>query len=74
MTNPAPAVQRPPAPGFELITQRDAALGEPIDVGVTPEGHRPVVPIIGGRLHGPRVGGDVFAGGADWQIVHRADG
>lgn len=70
MTEPPGVGPRPPTPGFELITQLDAALGEPIDLGITPQGHRRVVPIVGGRLHGPRVGGDILPGGADWQIVH----
>ncbi len=62
--------RRVPAPGLELITRLDATLDTPIDLGVTPEGHRRVVPITGGRLHGPRVRGDILPGGADWQIVH----
>lgn len=63
--------ERPPQPSFELITQLDATLAEPLDLGVTPQGHRRVVPITGGRLHGPRLTGEILPGGADWQIVQR---
>jgi hypothetical protein len=59
-----------PTPGLELITRLDATLSDPIDLGLTPDGHRRVVPITGGRLHGPRVTGEILSGGADWQIVH----
>ena len=59
-----------PVPGLELITRIEATLSTPIDLGVTPDGHRRVVPITGGRLHGPRVAGEILPGGADWQIVH----
>jgi hypothetical protein len=61
---------RPPTPGLELIVRLDATLDAPIDLGITPQGHRRVVPITGGRLNGPRLTGDILPGGADWQIVH----
>ena len=63
---------RPSEPGFELIARGEVALGEPLDLGVTPQGHRRVVPISGGRFDGPRLAADVLPGGADWQIVHPA--
>jgi hypothetical protein len=61
---------RPPTPGLELIVRLDATLDDPIDLGITPQGHRRVVPITGGRLNGPRLTGEILPGGADWQIVH----
>jgi hypothetical protein len=68
-SDPEPA-GRPPTPGLELIVRLDATLDDPIDLGITPQGHRRVVPITGGRLNGPRLTGEILPGGADWQIVH----
>lgn len=48
----------------------EVLLGPVLDVGVTPQGHRRVVPIRGGRFSGPRLSGVVLDGGADRQIVH----
>jgi hypothetical protein len=70
MSSDPEQARRPPTPGLELIVRLDATLAEPIDLGVTPQGHRRVVPITGGRLDGPMVTGEILPGGADWQIVH----
>ncbi|MGH2855879.1 MAG: DUF3237 domain-containing protein [Solirubrobacteraceae bacterium] len=61
--------ERPPQPGLELLTRGSVALGEPLDLGNTPEGHRRVVPIASGRFEGPRLQADVVPGGADWQVI-----
>ncbi|MGH2889634.1 MAG: DUF3237 domain-containing protein [Solirubrobacteraceae bacterium] len=61
--------ERPPQPGLELLTRGAVALGEPLDLGVTPEGHRRVVPISSGRFEGPRIAAEVLPGGADWQVI-----
>jgi hypothetical protein len=50
-----------------------ADVGEPLDFGVTQNGHRRVIPIKGGRVEGARLKGRILPGGADWQIL-RADG
>jgi hypothetical protein len=44
-----------------------------LSVGQTPYGERRVVPILGGRVEGPRLSGRILPGGADWQII-RSDG
>ena len=44
-----------------------------IDLGETARGHRRIIDIVGGRVHGPRLAGEILPGGADWQVV-RADG
>jgi len=62
--------QQPPIPGLELICSVAATLGEPLDLGQTPHGHRRGIPITGGRITGPRVHGEILPGGADWQVVH----
>ena len=60
-------------PAFDFVGQVDAAVGVPLVVGRGPTGERRVVPILGGRIAGPRLNGEVLAGGADFQLI-RADG
>jgi hypothetical protein len=43
------------------------------EIGAGPHGKRITFPIIGGSFEGPRLRGQVLAGGDDWGIV-RADG
>jgi hypothetical protein len=43
------------------------------DLGQTARGHRRIVDILGGEVHGPALTGEILPGGADWQIV-RTDG
>ena len=59
-------------PDLELLLTIHADLGAPMVVGPAPEGLRRVVPILGGTFEGPRLRGQVVAGGADWQYT-RAD-
>lgn len=58
------------APGLrELFTLR-VEVGEPVDLGVAADGHRRMVPILGGTLDGPGgLRGDVLPGGADHQVL-----
>lgn len=61
-----------------MITSRhlmriDVELGETLDIGPVPEGHRRVIPITGGTFEGARLRGRVLPGGADWNLV-RPDG
>ena len=48
-------------------------VGSALELGVTGRGRRRIVPIVGGRVSGPRLTAAVLPGGADWQVV-RADG
>ena len=43
------------------------------DLGSTQHGRRRIIPILGGRVHGPRLEAEIMPGGADWQFV-RDDG
>jgi len=45
----------------------------PQNVGPTPAGHRRIVPLAGGTFEGPKLRGNVLAGGGDWMLV-RPDG
>lgn len=61
------------APELAFVFEVNAEIGAPLDVGDTPRGHRRIIPITGGTLHGPGIEGRIIPGGADWQIV-RPDG
>ena len=59
-----------PAPKLRHIYRLDADVGAAIDLGDTPQGHRRIVPLTGGRAEGPDFNADLLAtSGADWQIV-----
>ena len=60
-------------PSFDFAGQVDVAVSAPLVVGRGPTGERRVVPILGGRIAGPRLNGEVLAGGADFQLI-RDDG
>jgi hypothetical protein len=64
----ASELELPPLRG-RLVTRVEVELGEILDLGPTPAGHRRVVPIVGGRFDGPQLTGEVLPGGADWQVV-----
>ncbi len=61
-------------PGLELLAELTVEVGAPIEIGDTPGGFRRVIPILGGTVSGPVLKGRVLAAGADFQIVHPADG
>jgi hypothetical protein len=60
-------------PSLQLEFEFEADLSTAISLGATPDGLRRVIPILGGRVRGPRISGEVLPGGADWQRV-REDG
>jgi hypothetical protein len=48
----------------------EATLGQPLDLGNGPQGHRRIVPLTGGRFTGPELRGKLLGGAsADWQTV-----
>ncbi|MFD7136266.1 DUF3237 family protein [Streptomyces sp. NPDC059894] len=61
-----------PQPEPSSVARLTVRIGEPIDAGPTPLGHRRVIPIIGGTVTG-RIEGEVLPLGADWNLV-RPDG
>lgn len=64
-------IATPPALRFAFAIKARVA---PIqDLGQTARGHRRIIDILGGEVHGPRLTGEILPGGADWQIV-RPDG
>jgi hypothetical protein len=58
-----------PDPALELIFRLDAELGEPLDAGDTPQGHRRIIALTGGRAEGPAFSAGLLAPAADWQVV-----
>jgi hypothetical protein len=60
-------------PDLEFIYEANARLGAPISIGVTPDGARRIIPIVGGVVEGPLIRGELIGGGADWQLT-RTDG
>ena len=60
-------------PGFDLVGQVDATVTAPMLVGRGPAGERRIVPVLGGRIAGPRLNGEILPGGADFQLI-RDDG
>jgi hypothetical protein len=60
-------------PTFDLVGEVQAEVAAPQVIGAGPTGERRIVPIIGGRITGPRLTGDILPGGADFQLI-RADG
>ena len=63
----------PPPFQSTLVARLHVQLGAVQEIGTLTSGRRRVVPVLGGRVSGPRLSGEVLAGGADWQIV-AADG
>ena len=60
-------------PGLRFAFAITAHVRPVLDLGQTARGHRRIIDIVGGRVHGPRLAGEILPGGADWQVV-RPDG
>jgi hypothetical protein len=59
-----------PDPHLTMVYRLEASVGQPLDFGDTPQGHRRIVPLTGGTFAGPVMSGKVLAGtSADWQMV-----
>jgi hypothetical protein len=63
-----------PDPTLRLVYSLRATLAAPIELGDTPQGHRRIVALTGGRFTGPELTGILLPGAsADWQTI-RPDG
>lgn len=60
-------------PEPEFVAALEVTVGPPLLVGPCATGERRIVPILGGRVLGPRLAGEVLPGGADFQLI-RPDG
>jgi hypothetical protein len=63
----------PSEPSLEFAFEVRAAVSPPIELGEAAGMRRRIVPVGAGTVEGPRLKGEVVAGGADWQRIH-ADG
>jgi len=63
----------PITPQLDFIGQIEALVGPALVIGEGPLGLRRIVPILGGRLTGPQLQGEILQGGADHQLF-RPDG
>ena len=61
------------APRLDFVGAVEAEVAPPVVIGAGPAGERRIVPILGGRVSGPRLEGDILPGGADYQFI-RPDG
>jgi Protein of unknown function (DUF3237) len=60
-------------PQPEFVGTVEAEVAAPLLVGPGATGERRIVPILGGRVSGPRLEGEILPGGADYQLI-RPDG
>lgn len=60
-------------PELQFVGEVAAEVAAPLVVGRGAAGERRIVPILGGRVTGPRLSGEILPGGADYQLI-RADG
>lgn len=64
------STERLPDPRLTQIYRLEATLGQPLDLGEGPQGHRRIVPLTGGTFTGPELHGELLPGAsADWQTV-----
>jgi hypothetical protein len=61
------------APATRFVFAIKAKVAPVQDLGQTARGHRRIIDILGGEVHGPKLEGEILPCGADWQIV-RPDG
>lgn len=61
------------APALTFVADIFVEVAAPITIGETQEGLRRLVPILGGRIEGPNLQGEILPAGADYQLI-RADG
>ena len=62
--------ERLPAPRLTQVYRLEATLGQALELGETPHGHRRILPLNGGTFTGPELHGELLPGAsADWQTV-----
>ncbi|MBL5973600.1 MAG: DUF3237 domain-containing protein [Candidatus Leucobacter sulfamidivorax] len=71
-TAPQPGAADPVPPSLEFFARIDVRVGQPVEVGETIDGVRRVIPILGGTVSGPGIGGTVLEAGADFQLIRTA--
>ena len=72
LTANAQIIEPKETPSLEFALQLKVTLGETYRVGETQHGERIVIPITGGTFEGPAIKGTIINGGADYQLVKKA--
>ncbi|MEZ5931829.1 MAG: DUF3237 domain-containing protein [Alphaproteobacteria bacterium] len=57
-------------PSLDHVCDLEVELGPVRELGQGRGAERRIIPILGGRVHGPRLSGRVLDIGADWQSVY----
>ena len=58
-----------PAPTLDPVCDIEVSLDDITEMGQGRAGQRRIIPIIGGKVSGPRLQGEVLNVGADWQTI-----
>ncbi len=61
-------------PDLDFVFCISTALSEPLEQGTYDSQRKRIIPIVGGRVEGPRFQGVILQGGADWQTLRVGDG
>jgi len=69
MSDATPTGPSAPVPGLTWVFSLRGELGPPLELGEVDGGLRRFIPVIGGTVYGPQLGGKVRNGGGDWQTV-----
>ena len=72
MTSSAQVEEPKEKPQLEFAMQLKVTIGEAYSCGETQHGERIVIPITGGTFEGPMLKGTILEGGADYQLVNKA--
>lgn len=56
-------------PSLHFFCNLNVELGPIQELGIGRSGRRLIVPIIGGRVEGPEISGQILPIGADWQTI-----
>jgi muconolactone delta-isomerase len=68
--SPRPSGFQLPDPRLIPVYRLEATVGEPVELGDFPQGHRRIVPLTGGTFTGAKINGKLLPGAsADWQTV-----
>jgi len=61
------------APALEHFADLEVELGEVMEIGSGRAGARRIIPIIGGKVKGEKISGEILNLGADWQTIFSDD-
>lgn len=62
-----PRTATPPA--LQYLATLTVEVAPAVEVGLTPDGVRRIIPITGGKVEGPKLRGRILPAGADFQVL-----